>query len=57
MAMDSFYNTYVQETYGDTAKKKQKAEFWKIVKLMLRVFLSESRKARVGSETPCNHIG
>ena len=49
--MEGFYHTLIKTTYGNKPTNTQTCECWKIVKLMVRVFLKEPRKARVGEET------
>ena len=49
--MDIFYKTLVKTNYVETAKKVQKYECCKIVNLMLRALLRESKTEKVRGET------
>ena len=49
--MDIFYKTLVKTNYVETAKKVQKYECCKIVNLMLRALLRESKTEKVRAET------
>ena len=48
--MEGFYRTLIKTTYGENPTKTKTGKCWKIVKLMVRVFIIDIRKARVGAE-------
>ena len=58
---EGFYCMLINKTYGDNPPKVQTEEYRKIVKLIVKVFLGNPRKNRVGAETAYGasdpHIG
>ena len=48
--MGGFSCTLIKTTYGDKPNITQIDKFWKIVNLMVRVFLRRFRKEKVGEE-------
>ena len=49
--LEGFYHTLIKTTYGDKPTKKHTGECWQIVKLMVEVFLRDTRKSIVGEDT------
>ena len=48
--MEGFYLTLPNTTYDNNPTKGQTGECWHTIKLMVKVFLIELRKTRVGAE-------
>ena len=49
--MEVLYHTIINTTYGENPTKTHTGECWKIVKLMVRVFIRELSKVRVVADT------
>ena len=49
--MEWFYRILIKTIYGNNPTKVQTCDCWQIVNFMVRVFLRELRKERVGYET------
>ena len=50
MTMEGFYRTLVFTNYSNRVNKAQKLECWEIVRVILRTFFQDTRKARVRVE-------